>query len=77
MKTNKAEGYMLNTRSKISLRLVDILDQPIKNLKVEIRTAARVPEFDSSRLQIAQQSNEIKDLAVVLAEYCNGAILPN
>ena len=42
MKTNKAEGYMLNTRSKISLRLVDILDQPIKNLKVEIRTAARV-----------------------------------
>jgi hypothetical protein len=32
------------------------------------------PGFDSSGLQIAQQSNEIKDLAVVLAEYCNDAI---
>lgn len=33
---------MTTDRSKVSLRLVDILDQPIKNLKVEIKTAARV-----------------------------------
>jgi GH24 family phage-related lysozyme (muramidase)/LysM repeat protein len=33
---------METNRSKIRLMLVDILDQPIKNLKIEIRTAARI-----------------------------------
>ena len=33
------------------------------------------PGFDSSRLQIPLRPNEIKDLAVFLAEYCNGAIV--
>jgi GH24 family phage-related lysozyme (muramidase)/murein DD-endopeptidase MepM/ murein hydrolase activator NlpD len=33
---------MENNRSKIKLKLVDILDQPIKNLMVEIKTADKV-----------------------------------
>ncbi len=33
---------MTTDSSKVSLKLVDILDQPIKNLKVEVRTAAKV-----------------------------------
>jgi GH24 family phage-related lysozyme (muramidase)/LysM repeat protein len=33
---------METNRSKIRLMLVDILDQPIKDLKIEIRTAARI-----------------------------------
>ena len=33
---------MENNRSSIKLRLVDILDQPIKNLKVEVKTANKI-----------------------------------